>query len=635
MLFGPRSRKQFARHKPRSAQLRFEGLEERLVMYALTGYSWADHNVSASFLPDGTTSEGYVSNLYAELDAIASPEVWQREFARALQTWANVADLNFHFVADSGVASGTSGLAQGDSRFGDIRLGAHPLNSYVAYAYYPSSYYTIGGDITLNPNYDFHVGTHLDLFSVLVHESGHSLGLDHSSTGTIMDPYIRGVYSALTADDIAGIQAIYGARMQDSFDAGASNDTSATASVLAMATPGTVSIWADLTTMADVDCYRLTLPTDSDGTLTVSVDARGKSLLAPKISVYDTHGMLVATASAGSAYGTLATLSLTGLAPGQAYTLVADGATDDAFGMGAYRLEVTTVEGDPPPPPPPEIEADRFEVNDTMKAASNLARYSSVSETGLTLHTSSDVDYYRFRVSKSATYELAIRFNQSAGDLNLRVYDADQQFVASGATSADGESITLTLNARQNYYIRVDSPVGALNTYDLTVMKSAGGGGGGGGKSAASKGSATAAPEGCGTWAVWEAERVEAVLTETNVLSAWRALGLSASEAREYPMDATAPRLEAVPLDRIEESTHWLNLLARERLAEGVRARAVATLFGRDAGLSSWLDLTAADRLEEILAIAEQYPGELGRVSGSVGESLAARSLAGRARVTG
>ena len=182
--------------------MKFETLENRLLLYAVTGYEWADTDVSVSFIP---------GELFDELDAIAPTEVWQGEFDRALQTWADVSPLTFHFVADTGAPSGASGDVQGDPRFGDIRLGAAPrTDSYVAYAYYPSTWSTLGGDISLNSGVTFHVGTPLDLYSALLHEIGHSIGLGHSTSDTIMSPYISGVYTTLTPDDIAGVQAIYG-----------------------------------------------------------------------------------------------------------------------------------------------------------------------------------------------------------------------------------------------------------------------------------------------------------------------------------------------------------------------------------------------------------------------------------------
>src|SRR5262249_58744946 len=93
-------------------RLVLEALEERLVPYALSGYTWANPNVSVSLMPDGTLiSSSYASNLFAVYNAAYPQATWQREVARALQVWADVSNLNFHFVADDGSPQGTSGLA--------------------------------------------------------------------------------------------------------------------------------------------------------------------------------------------------------------------------------------------------------------------------------------------------------------------------------------------------------------------------------------------------------------------------------------------------------------------------------------------------------------------------------------------
>jgi len=99
------------------------------------------------------------------------------------------------------------GLAQGDSRFGDIRFGGFPMtNGYNGYASYPVAYGTSGGDVMLNTSW----GTFAYLYSLVLHETGHALGLDHSALyGAVM--FTTAGQNGLTPDDIAGIQAIYGA----------------------------------------------------------------------------------------------------------------------------------------------------------------------------------------------------------------------------------------------------------------------------------------------------------------------------------------------------------------------------------------------------------------------------------------
>src|SRR5262245_35092367 len=52
-----------------------EDLERRLLLYATAGTKWANTDVSASYLPDGTSSEGYLSSLYALLNPVARSAV--------------------------------------------------------------------------------------------------------------------------------------------------------------------------------------------------------------------------------------------------------------------------------------------------------------------------------------------------------------------------------------------------------------------------------------------------------------------------------------------------------------------------------------------------------------------------------
>lgn len=479
----PRTQRPAARNR-HSFRPILESLEERFVPYTLAGSSWAVTNVSASFLPDGTTTDhGAPSNLFADLNASDATATWQREYARALQTWADVTPLNFHFVADNGAASGTSGSAQGDSRFGDIRFGGYARSdSYVAYTYYPSST-TLGGDSFLATNITLYIGSYPDLYSVMLHETGHSLGMAHSTLSTaVMYPTIMGVYTGLSSDDIAGIQAIYGARRPDSFDAAASNDTLSTASVVSLGSSGSTTFAADLTSLADVDYYRVAAPAGGDGTLTVSVDARNLSLLIPKVAVYDAAFNLVGTADAGTAYGSVATLNLAGLTPGQTYYVMADGATSDVFGMGAFQLDVQFGGvTQPPPPPPPSITADRYEVNDSPATATNFGKASNIGQTGLTLHTATDVDYYTFSPTKSATYTLSIAPTQGNGTLDLTVLNAQQSMIASGQSSTGGVSVTANLTAGQSYFVKVSSSSGSLFVYNLSVAKSTGKPSGGGG----------------------------------------------------------------------------------------------------------------------------------------------------------
>src|SRR5262249_45093588 len=148
---------------------------------------------------------------------------------------------------------------------------------------------------------------------------------------------------------------------------------------------GGITLQADITTMSDVDYYKVTAPSGGDGTLTVSVDARNLSLFDPKVTVFNSSGTQLATASA-AIYGDVATVTLTGLVAGQPYSLKASGATTDVFGMGAYKLAAQFGGFTPP-----TINPDKYEPNNTATSATKLGTLTSLSQTGLTLDTSSDI----------------------------------------------------------------------------------------------------------------------------------------------------------------------------------------------------------------------------------------------------
>jgi hypothetical protein len=133
------------------------------------------------------------------------------EVARAFQVWASYANVSF-----------SAGQVQGAVRSIDILFasGAHgdPYRfdgpgGVLAHTFYPAPLNgePIAGDMHFDADENWHAGTTMDLFSVALHETGHALGLGHSSNpGAVMYPYYR-MQTGLTSDDIAGIQALYGA----------------------------------------------------------------------------------------------------------------------------------------------------------------------------------------------------------------------------------------------------------------------------------------------------------------------------------------------------------------------------------------------------------------------------------------
>ncbi len=131
----------------------------------------------------------------------------------AFSAWSAVANLTFLQVVDSGVAFNAAGAG------GDIRIGGHffdgPSNV-LAHGYYPpNNGASAAGDIHFDSaetwDLDF-IGSGISLFQVMAHELGHALGLDHTGVpNSLMNPFYTEAFSGPQADDIAGIQFLYGA----------------------------------------------------------------------------------------------------------------------------------------------------------------------------------------------------------------------------------------------------------------------------------------------------------------------------------------------------------------------------------------------------------------------------------------
>jgi peptidoglycan hydrolase-like protein with peptidoglycan-binding domain len=147
-----------------------------------------------------------------------SPDLTQAQvrsaIVQALNLWSAVTPLNFTEIPIGNNPHIRIRFVSGNHGDGSNFDGASGV---LAHAFYPPPN---GGDIAGDTHFDeaetWSVNlpaTGIDLVTVAAHEFGHALGLAHSTINTaLMAPFYNGPHRNLEADDVAGIQSIYGPR---------------------------------------------------------------------------------------------------------------------------------------------------------------------------------------------------------------------------------------------------------------------------------------------------------------------------------------------------------------------------------------------------------------------------------------
>src|SRR5581483_8245210 len=185
---------------------------------------------------------------------------------------------------------------------GGIRLGGDALAAAVP----PDPFVpgTLAGDLFFNTRSKF---TFQTLFGVALHEVGHVLGMAPSTDphSVMFNTFDKNL--ALSASDVAAIQALYGSRAPDANEGSNGNQTIDRATQVKE--PGSYDgetslvAFGDITTPGDVDVYEVQNRSGYTGPVTFRLQTSGISLLTPRMTITDRDGNVLARATGSGARG--------------------------------------------------------------------------------------------------------------------------------------------------------------------------------------------------------------------------------------------------------------------------------------------------------------------------------------------
>ena len=464
-------------------RLHLETLEDRLTPAAF-GNAWPDTNLTLSFADDADIN-GEKSILVKHLGKQMTESQWQGEILRAFQTWAVHANIDISVVEDKKTPFDAAGPIQGSGEVGDIRIGARTLSSAELAMATPFDLLgTWSGNVIVNTQYDFVPGGgagRYDLYTVVLQEAGHVLGLDNSDDpNSVMYTQYKGVRTGLDAGDIAAIQALYGPRVVDNYEAANKNNTLATATPIRFVekvddfkgsdpTEGVVPyvMTAKISHFGDVDTYSFKTNNKSDD-FEVYLRTSGQSLLQANLKLFDSTGRLVRSAAATNPLNGDLVLEVENTLPNRTYYVQVASNSNNQYGLGGYTLSVGKEAKDAIfPKEEAKFFKDEDHTDDQFHKARSLraieahsdARWDYLSRGSILDKT--DVDYFKVQTAADTVSTMvATVWAMKAGELNpiIEVYDSQHNRMDVSVISDTSSSYTISVQGvkpNSTYYIKI------------------------------------------------------------------------------------------------------------------------------------------------------------------------------------
>ena len=244
----------------------------------------------------------------------------------------------------------------------------------------------------------------------------------------------------------------------DLYDSVIRNDTLNQATILEVTGGGEYLTDLSIDNRYDIDWFQFTTtePSSWEHYLQINFDNQAGNL---DLILWDQYGYYYAPFDTNS---NSETIFLAGLPEGTYYVQVGSyyGHTHPN-----YELIISTPQGPQP---------DALDFNDSILSASDLESISGryLYTEPLSIHNSSDVDWFQFETNGIGTFEhsIAISFDSIAGDLGLALYDSQGYFLGySDNYLTDTEAVSLVGLPQGTYYAQVYSYLGQTNDYLLVI----------------------------------------------------------------------------------------------------------------------------------------------------------------------